>query len=99
MERDRFCFDFAVFDVDFIAAQYNRYIFTHSNQVSMPVWHILVGDTSRYVEHDDGALSLNVVAISQATELLLTSRVPHIESDWTSVCVEHQWVHLDTKCC
>ena len=38
--------------------------------------------------------TLNVVSISQASELLLTSCVPHIVLDGSSVGVEHQWVHL-----
>ena len=38
--------------------------------------------------------TLNVVSISQASELLLTSCVPHVVLDGSSVGVEHQWVHL-----
>lgn len=38
--------------------------------------------------------TLNVVAISKTTELLLTSCVPHIVRDGSSVRVERQRVHL-----
>ena len=51
----------------------------------MPVGDVLVGDTRCNVEHDDTALAINVVSISETTELLLTSSVPHIEDDLTKV--------------
>lgn len=51
----------------------------------MPVGDVLVGDSGSNVEHDDRALSVDVVTISQPTELLLTSSVPDIELDWTQV--------------
>ena len=51
----------------------------------MPVGDILVGDTRCNVEHDDTALSVDVVSISETTELLLTSCVPHVEDDLTKV--------------
>lgn len=51
----------------------------------MPVGNVLVGDSGGNVEHDDCALSVDVVTVSQTTELLLTSRVPDIELDWTQV--------------
>lgn len=41
--------------------------------------------------------TLNVVAISQASKLLLTSCVPHIVPDTSSVGVETQWVHLNSQ--
>lgn len=45
----------------------------------------------------DARSTLNVVAISQASKLLLTSCVPHIILDRSSVGVENQWVHLYSK--
>lgn len=53
--------------------------------LTMPVGNVLVGDSGGNVEHDDCALSVDVVTVSQTTELLLTSRVPDIELDWTQV--------------
>jgi hypothetical protein len=41
-----------------------------------------------------GTLSLNVVSVTQAAKLLLTGRVPHVESDGASVSVEYQRMHL-----
>ena len=63
----------------------------------MPVGHVLVGDFGGDVEHDDAALSLNVVAVSEATELLLSGRVPHVEADGAKVGGEGERVHLDTE--
>jgi len=42
-------------------------------------------------------LTLDIISISQTTELLLTSRVPDIESDRTSICVEYQRMYLNTQ--
>lgn len=33
-------------------------------KLTMPVWHILVGDTRRDVKHDNSALAIDVIAIS-----------------------------------
>ena len=51
----------------------------------MPVGDVLVGNTRCNVEHDDTALSVDVVSISETTELLLTSCIPDIEDDLTKV--------------
>lgn len=45
----------------------------------MPVGDVLVCDTGGDVEHDDTTLSVDVIAITQTTELLLTSGVPDVE--------------------
>lgn len=41
--------------------------------------------------------NLNVVAISQSAKFLLTSSVPYIEPDCSSVSVENQWMDFNTK--
>lgn len=51
----------------------------------MPVGDVLVGDTGGNIEHDDTALAVDVVAIAQTTELLLTSGVPDVELDGAQV--------------
>ena len=51
----------------------------------MPVGDVLVGDAGGHVEHDDTALAVDVVSVSETTELLLTSGVPHVELDLTKV--------------
>lgn len=51
----------------------------------MPVGDVLVGDTRSNIEHDDAALAVDVVSISQATKLLLTSGVPDVKLDLAQV--------------
>lgn len=51
----------------------------------MPVGDVLVSDTGGHVEHDNTTLSVDVVSITETTELLLTSGIPDIELDSTVV--------------
>jgi hypothetical protein len=51
----------------------------------MPVGDVLVGDSGCDVEHDDAALSVDVVAISETTELFLSCCVPDVEEDLAEV--------------
>jgi hypothetical protein len=53
--------------------------------LTVPVGNVLVGDTRGDIEHDDTALAVNVVAITETTELLLTGGIPDIELDRTEV--------------
>ena len=63
----------------------------------MPVGDVLVGDTGCNVEHDDTALALNIVTVTEASKLLLASSVPHVETYGAVVCREGQGMNLDTK--
>ncbi len=80
MEVDLLGLHLALLDLDLVAAQHNRNVLADARQVTVPVWHVLVGDTRGHVEHDDRALALDVVAIAQAAVLLLAGRVPHVEA-------------------
>lgn len=51
----------------------------------MPVGDVLVGDTRGNIEHDDTALAVDVVSISETSKLLLTSSVPNVELDRAQV--------------
>lgn len=51
----------------------------------MPVGNVLVGNSGSDVEHDDAALAVDVVAISQTAELLLSCCVPDVELDLAKV--------------
>lgn len=51
----------------------------------MPVWDVLVGDSGGDIEHDNAALSLDVVTVTETTELFLTSGIPNVEADGTKV--------------
>jgi len=51
----------------------------------VPVGDVLVCDTRGDVEHDNTALAVDVVAITETTELLLTCGVPDVELDGAEV--------------
>ena len=51
----------------------------------MPVGNVLVCDTRGNVEHDNTTLAVDVVSITQTTELLLTCCVPDVELDGSEV--------------
>jgi hypothetical protein len=51
----------------------------------MPVGHVLVCDAGGNIEHDDTTLAVDVVAITETTELLLTGGIPDIELNLTKV--------------
>jgi hypothetical protein len=52
---------------------------------TVPVGDVLVCDTRSDVEHDNTALSVDVVSITETTELLLTCGVPDVELDGAKV--------------
>ena len=54
-------------------------------QLTVPVGDVLVGDTRGHIEHDDTALAVDVVTVSETTELLLTGCVPDVELDLAEV--------------
>ncbi len=66
----------------------------------MPGGHVLVGQPGGHVEHDDGALPVDVVPIAQAAKLLLAGRVPAEEAQLAAVGREVQRVdlHSDGGC-
>ena len=71
--------------VDLVTAENNGDVLTDALEVAMPVGDVLVGDAGGDVEHDDTALALNVVAVAETTELLLTRGIPDVEADGTEV--------------
>ena len=52
---------------------------------TMPVGNVLVCDARGDIEHDDTALSVDVISITQTAKLFLTSGVPDIELDLAKV--------------
>ena len=88
MKYNGFCLYFSVLDVDFISTQDDWYILADTDQVAMPVRDVFVRHSGCDVEHDNGTLSLNVVAVSESSKLLLTRRVPDVEANRPTVSVE-----------
>lgn len=62
-----------------LAVRYVGYVRT------VPVRDVLVSNTRGNIEHDDTALAVDVVSVTKAAELLLTSSVPDIEDNLTQV--------------
>ena len=85
MESDSLGLDFALLHVNLVAREYDRDVLADTHEVTMPVRHVLVCDARGDVEHDDAALAVDVVAIAQTAELLLSCCVPDIELDWAEV--------------
>ena len=63
VEYDRLGLDLPVLDVDLVAGQHDRDVLADPDEVPVPVGHVLVGHPAGHVEHDDGALALDVVAV------------------------------------
>eukprot|EP00906_Rhabdomonas_costata_P021981 RCo031825 len=89
----------ALHNVHLVAHQDNRDVFAHPDNVTVPVGDVFVGLPRGDVKHDDSAVSLNVVAVSETSKLLLARSIPHIETDFTPVRVERQRVDLNTDGC
>lgn len=89
--------DFAVLDFHLVSDEHNGNVFADARQVSVPVGNTLVGDATGDVEHDDCALSLDVVSITESSKLFLTSRVPAVEFDGAAVGVKDERVDFDAE--
>ena len=51
----------------------------------MPVRNVLVGNARRDVKHDDSTLSVNIVTITETSELFLAGGIPHVKLNLTQV--------------
>ena len=51
----------------------------------MPVGNVLVGDTRCHVKHDDTTLAVDVVSITETTELLLAGSIPDVKLNGAKV--------------
>ena len=54
-------------------------------KLTVPVGDVFVGDTRGDVEHDDPALSIDVVSIPETSKFLLPSGIPDIKLDGTEI--------------
>ena len=97
MESDLLGLNLAVTDIDLVADEDDRDGLTDTGQILVPFGDVGVGDAGAHVEHDDTAVAANVVAVTEATELLLAGGVPNVEDDLAVVGVEGHRVHLNTE--
>lgn len=56
---------FTLRHVYLVTAQHDGDVGAHTADISVPVGHVTVGQTSRHIEHDDGSLATNVVTLTQ----------------------------------
>lgn len=97
MKSNLLWLDFSVLHIHLVAAQHHRDLFAHPNQVTVPVWHVLVRHTRSHIKHDDRAFTLDVVTVTEPAKLLLACSVPHVEDDWAMVGLEVEWVHINAE--
>ena len=71
--------------IDLVTAENDGDVLADTLQITVPVGNVLVRDAGGHVEHDDTALPLDVVTITETTELLLSSGIPHVEADRAKV--------------
>lgn len=86
-------------DVHFVTAQHYRNVLAHPLQVAVPVRNVLIRDPGGHVEHDDTALSLDVITIPKTAELFLSCGIPDVEADGTEVGEEVERVDFHTESC
>mmetsp|Transcript_59848 Transcript_59848/g.107698 ORF Transcript_59848/g.107698 Transcript_59848/m.107698 type:complete len:213 (-) Transcript_59848:119-757(-) len=97
VELDVLCLDLPVLHINLVAHEDNRDVLTHAYDVAVPVGHVFVSNAGSHVEHNDGALPLDVVSITQTAKLFLTSCIPNVEAKWPAVCREFQGMHFNSK--
>ena len=67
MESDLPCLYFSVLGVSFVSDKNYWNIFANSSKVFVPFGDILVGNSAGDVEHNDSAMSSDIVAFSKAS--------------------------------
>lgn len=85
VEGDGLGLHLALLNVDLVSAEDDRDVLADTDEITVPVGDVLVGDAGGDIEHDDTTLAVDVVSITETTELLLSSGVPHIELNLTVV--------------
>jgi len=88
--------DLTVLDVHLVAAENDGDILADTADITVPSRDVLVRQTGGDIEHNDGALAVDVVAIAEATELLLTRGIPAEETNLPDLGVKIQRVDLNT---
>ena len=97
VEGDVSCLYLPILNVDLVTTEDDGDVLTDTDDVSVPVGDILVSDSRSHVEHDDSALTLNIVAITKTTKLLLSSGIPYIEDEVTTVGAELEGMYFHSQ--
>jgi hypothetical protein len=81
MESDSLSLNLSFLNVNLVAGEDDRDILADTDQVTVPVGDVLVGNARSNIKHDDTTLAVDVVPITKASELLLSCGIPDIELD------------------
>lgn len=88
VECDSASLHFALLYIDLVTTQHDGDVLADAFEVAMPIGDIFVGDSRSDVKHDDTALALDVIPITETTKLLLAGSVPNVEADVAEICGE-----------
>lgn len=97
VERNLFGLDLSILNFHLVSNEDDGNILADTRQITVPIGHVLVRNATGDIKHDNGALALDIVAISEAAKLFLARRVPNIEFNWTPIGIEEQRMNLDTE--
>lgn len=78
MKHNALGFDFPVFDVHLVATEDDGNVLTDTNQITMPVGYVLIGNSRSDVEHDDSTLSCGGKQYFNTETKTLHARVGHM---------------------
>ena len=85
VEGDGLGLDLALLHIDLVSGEHDWDVLADADEIAVPVGDVLVGDTRGDVKHDDAALAVDVVAVTQTAKLLLPRGVPDVELDGSEV--------------
>jgi hypothetical protein len=83
--------------VNLVSTKHNGDILADTFEIAVPIWHILVCDSRRDVEHDNATLALDVISIAEPTKFFLTRSIPDIKANGAEIGGELEWVNFDTQ--
>lgn len=70
VKDDALSLNLAVFNIYFVATQDNGNVLTNTDQITMPVGYVLIGDSRGDIKHNDSTLSCGRSIITLNTETL-----------------------------
>jgi hypothetical protein len=97
VESDLLGLHLAVLDINLVSDEDNGDVFADTSKILEPLGHVGVGDAGADIEHDDAAVSSDVVTITKSSEFLLASGIPNVEQDLSVGSEEGHGVHFDTE--
>ncbi len=61
MESDLLGLDLSVLDVDLVSNEDDGDVLTDTNEIFVPLGHILVGNAGAHIEHNNSAIAANAI--------------------------------------